>query len=480
MLPPLLPSLAREVRAPPVVWRGAARDVDDPEESAADFARRQRDAAGWALEIGAGFLAYLGAYPAAALLWVAFAPVATLRFGGAANLVAARLDIPALVIATDHASAFLLFFPDDGELTAPRYEELTMEPHAPGRDDDEERRAGRGGGLEERREAGAAEIAELQDAWKVTAGGTRQEEYDEARHNHDAKQLAIQGRESGENDPAALHALRVESLAASYEYAERLAGGIVENLAEVGGQPHYAERAEFYSSARVELEQDEEERRAGRGGGENPAFATHSFNIRPDVVDTPAGLAVQTTMKSADYRAYPDDVTDKEIEAATQDLRATLEGRSAFFAEGRESGGHSAAPRAAEAEADPVMASLAATLAGEPQPEPQYRAVDAVREEIRADARGMADIHAEGDAVYQRQAAQDSTLRQEAERLERSGEISSADPSLRASNAYSAKHESAETKAEREAEDDLRAILFGASRDDGRGGEGRGGEGQGR
>src|SRR5271157_5307977 len=114
-----------------------------------------------------------------------------------------------------------------------------------------------------------------------------------------------------------------------------------------------------------ELEQDEEERRAGRGGGgQNPAFATHSFNIRPDVVDTPAGLAVQTTMKSADYRAYPEDVTDKEIEAANEDLRATLEGRSAFFAEGRESTGHSAAPRAAEVEPDPVMASLAATLAG--------------------------------------------------------------------------------------------------------------------
>ena len=474
MLPPL-PSLAREVRAPPVVWRGAARDDDDPEESAADFVRRQRDAAGRALDIGAGFLAYLGAYPAAALLWVAFAPVATARFGDAANLVAVTLDIPALVIATDHASAFLLFFPDDGELTAPHDEELTMEPHAPDRDDDEERRAGRGGGLEERREAVAAEIAELQDAWKVTAGGTRQEEYDAARHNHDAKQQAIQGRESGENDPAALHALRVESLAASYEYAERLAGGVVENLAEVGGQPHYAERAEFYSAARAELEQEEEERRAGRGGGgQNPAFATHSFNIRPDVVDTPAGLAVQTTMKSADYRAEP---TDKEIEAANEDLRATLEGRSAFFTEGRNSTGHSAAPRAAEAEADPVAASLAATLAGEPQPEPQYRAVDAVREEIRADARGVVIDDA---PVYERQAVQDSNLRQEAERLERSGELSSADPSLRASSADAAKHESAETKAEREAEDDLRSILFGASRDDGRGGEGRGGEGQGR
>src|SRR3984893_18230404 len=54
-----------------------------------------------------------------------------------------------------------------------------------------------------------------------------------------------------------------------------------------------------------DAEQDEEERRrAGRGGGGiNPANAGHSLNIRPDVVEGPAGLEVRTTMKSADHRA---------------------------------------------------------------------------------------------------------------------------------------------------------------------------------
>lgn len=53
--------------------------------------------------------------------------------------------------------------------------------------------------------------------------------------------------------------------------------------------------------------EDEARRRAGRSGGgagftPNPAHATHSLNIRPDVVSSPAGLEVITTMKSADYR----------------------------------------------------------------------------------------------------------------------------------------------------------------------------------
>src|SRR5208283_3801119 len=62
------------------------------------------------------------------------------------------------------------------------------------------------------------------------------------------------------------------------------------------------------------------------------------------------------------------------------------------------------------------------------------------------------------EEIEERQ-ARESTLRQEAERLERSGEASSADPSLPAHSADTAKHESAETKAEREVEDDLREVL---------------------
>jgi len=51
---------------------------------------------------------------------------------------------------------------------------------------------------------------------------------------------------------------------------------------------------------------EEERRRVGRGGGGmNPANATHSLNIRPDVVAGPAGLEVRTTMKSEDFPARP-------------------------------------------------------------------------------------------------------------------------------------------------------------------------------
>ena len=59
----------------------------------------------------------------------------------------------------------------------------------------------------------------------------------------------------------------------------------------------------------TDIDKDEEERRrAGRSGGGdiNPANASHSLNMRPDVTQGPAGLEVRTTMKSADYRANPD------------------------------------------------------------------------------------------------------------------------------------------------------------------------------
>jgi hypothetical protein len=218
---------------------------------------------------------------------------------------------------------------------------------------------------EERHEALAAEIAELQDAWRVTAGGLRQDEYDAARQRHDVHQLAIQGRESGEHDPAALYAERTESLAASYEYAEWLARGVDKNLEPAGGQPAYAAQAEFYAEARAELllqaesfahhnngrqlhvgqqpdtpaelfltpdqfripelDQEEERRRAGRGVGDmgNPADAHHALNIRPDVVASPAGLETITTMKSQHYDAAQEpaaqDLPDLTHEAIQQD-----------------------------------------------------------------------------------------------------------------------------------------------------------------
>ena len=77
----------------------------------------------------------------------------------------------------------------------------------------------------------------------------------------------------------------------------------------------------------IDSDEDEEERRrAGRGsGGINPANASHSFNIRPDVGEGPAGLETYTTMKSADYRANPDperDVTDFERQPTRRSQRA--------------------------------------------------------------------------------------------------------------------------------------------------------------
>ena len=45
MLPPL-PAIAREIPAPPLVWRAAEALPHDDDASAADFFRQQQDAAG--------------------------------------------------------------------------------------------------------------------------------------------------------------------------------------------------------------------------------------------------------------------------------------------------------------------------------------------------------------------------------------------------------------------------------------------------
>lgn len=68
---------------------------------------------------------------------------------------------------------------------------------------------------------------------------------------------------------------------------------------------------------------EEERRRAGRSGGGdiNPANASHSLNVRPDVTQGPAGLEVRTTMKSADYRANSSleaDLADAEGKARSE------------------------------------------------------------------------------------------------------------------------------------------------------------------
>jgi hypothetical protein len=72
---------------------------------------------------------------------------------------------------------------------------------------------------------------------------------------------------------------------------------------------------------------EEERRRAGRSsGGEmgNPSLATHSLNIRPDVVRTPAGLEVVTAMKSVDYRAQSEEPSQPDDHLARQEEKAAL------------------------------------------------------------------------------------------------------------------------------------------------------------
>jgi hypothetical protein len=87
-----------------------------------------------------------------------------------------------------------------------------------------------------------------------------------------------------------------------------------------------AMRAEAQKAEAVQAD-EEERRRAGRGGGGmNPADVNHSFNIRPDVVSGPAGLEVRTTMKSEDYRANPELEADlAEAERSANQPTLTLE-----------------------------------------------------------------------------------------------------------------------------------------------------------
>jgi hypothetical protein len=102
---------------------------------------------------------------------------------------------------------------------------------------------------------------------------------------------------------------------------------------DAGFSPAAQATAMRAAAHRVEaVEADEEERRrAGRGGGGNPANASHSLNIRPDVVEGPAGLEVRTAMKSADYRANLDlkaDLAEAE-RSAREERQEPLRARSA-------------------------------------------------------------------------------------------------------------------------------------------------------
>jgi hypothetical protein len=142
-----------------------------------------------------------------------------------------------------------------------------------------------------------------------------------------------------------------------------------------------------------DAEQDEEERRrAGRGGGGiNPANAAHSLNIRPDVVEGPAGLEVRTTMKSANYRAEAG--LEANLAEASRDTREERQEPSREQEAPRDAVTHDDAPPHPRDELEADLLAAANADDGDPQHEQAYR-----------------------------QASEESTKRQDAERAARSGE----------------------------------------------------------
>jgi hypothetical protein len=143
-----------------------------------------------------------------------------------------------------------------------------------------------------------------------------------------------------------------------------------------------------------DAEQDEEERRrAGRGGsGINPGNASHSLNIRPDVVEGPAGLEVRTTMKSTVYRAEAS--LEAELAEAARDTREERQEPLHEQVAHRDTTAHDDAPPHPrdDLEAD-LLDATANARDDDPQREQAYR-----------------------------QANEESTKRQDAERAARSGE----------------------------------------------------------
>ena len=138
-------------------------------------------------------------------------------------------------------------------------------------------------------------------------------------------------------------------------------------------------------------EEEEERRRAGRGsGGINPANATHSFNIRPDVGEGPAGLETYTTIKSADYRANP----DPEVNV-TDSHSGRREDRNEPPREPSQDRERATGDDASRSPPDEFEADLAAAVAGAHDPQRDQSL---------------------------RRASEESTKRQEAERAARSGE----------------------------------------------------------
>jgi len=180
----------------------------------------------------------------------------------------------------------------------------------------------------------------------------------------------------------------------------------------------------------AEIDEDEQ-RRAGRGGGGiNPANATHSLNIRPDVGEGPAGLEVYTTMKSKDYPANGGAETDL-MEAPTG---------------GRE-----------ERREPPieVVPNLDTATRSEPSP-PLW---DEFEADLAAAEARWREVDPERDQATQR-ANEESTKRQDAERAARSGEdvpgqVASSEP-----DSFAADLRAAEKAAKLEREGEGQEVVF--------------------
>ncbi len=164
----------------------------------------------------------------------------------------------------------------------------------------------------------------------------------------------------------------------------------------------------------AETDDEEEKRRAGRGGGEiNPANATHSLNIRPDVGEGPAGLEVYTTMKSKDYPANS----------------------------GAETGGSEPGSSGREERKEPAIEPAPNPETGN-RSEPSPPLVDEFAADLAAAEAAAREEDPQRDHSF-RQASEESTKRQEAERAAHSGEdvpgqVASSEPDSFAADLRSA------------------------------------------
>ena len=178
-----------------------------------------------------------------------------------------------------------------------------------------------------------------------------------------------------------------------------------------------------------DIEQDEEERRrVGRGGGGmNPADASHSLNIRPDVVDGPAGLEVRTTTKSEDYRAHSGNEADPAKVAREESQEPP-----------REPAEHRDATTQGDASRSPV-------------------------DEFEADL-AAAEAYAREDDPEREQATQraneESTKRQNAERAARVGEDVAGEAASSEPDSFAADLRAAEKAAKREREGEGQEVAF--------------------